>query len=418
MFSAFLHPRYRLYTHPASYLLPLRSLLSPARSDEVTSQLEFKVCRLCNVEAATCVPMARIGILFVLQQLIQPGQTVVMSPLTIKDVVNMVLLAGGIPVFADIRRSSCAMEPDQAESLIDHRTGAVLITHLHGETVGAGVFRELCNRRGIPLIEDAAQAFGAEEDNQRLGTIGDAGIYSFGFYKNVNTWQGGMVVAQDTSLIDRIRVRTRDLPRLTRRRLASMALHGLATDLATLPPFFSVLTYPVIRYGYLHKINAINRILDPEHKSRRIHLIPREYLYRMSESQEELALGMIARSDPDTDVRIAHAHIYHEALSGRKELITPRKHTGRSHIYTYYPIQYANRDDLLGYAQRCKRDLAAQHLRNCADLPEFKEFYRDCPNARAAARDLILLPTYPRYPVTEIRRNIEVVLDFLEKSRR
>jgi dTDP-4-amino-4,6-dideoxygalactose transaminase len=361
--------------------------------------------------------MARTGLYFVLKELIQPGQNVVMSPLTIKDVVNMVLLAGGIPVFADIQRSSCAIDPDQVESLIDRRTGAVLITHLHGETAGAYAFRDLCSRRGIPLIEDAAQAFGAEEGKRRLGTIGDVGIFSFGFYKNLNTWQGGMIVAQDQSLIARIQRRVCQMPPLPRRRFLALALSGLVTDLATWPPLFSALTHPVIRHCYLNDVPAVNRLLDPEHKSCRINAVPKKYLYRMSASQAELGLRLLGRLDTDTAARIARAEIYDKALAGMEGLITPRRHTGRSHIYTYYPIQYSERDALLRYAQRCRRDFAAQHLRNCADLPEFKDFYRDCPNARAAARELVLLPTYPRYPLAETKRNIRVILEFLQTSR-
>jgi perosamine synthetase len=411
------HPRYRLYTGPASYILPLRRLFSFAGSDQFASRLEANICRLFDAGAAVCVPMARTGLYFVLQDLIQPGQTVVMSPLTIKDVVNMVLLAGGIPMFADIRRSSCAIDPDQAESLIDRQTGAVLITHLHGETAGAHAFRDLCNRRGVPLIEDAAQAFGAEEGNRRLGTIGDVGIYSFGFYKNLNTWQGGMVVAQDPSRVARIRKRVCPLPPLPRRRFLALALQGLATDLATWPPIFSAFTHPAIRYCCLHNVAAVNRMLDPERKACRIDAMPEEYLYRMSECQAKLGLGLLSRLDNDAAARIAHAELYDKALAGMGGLIAPRRHTGGSHIYTYYPIQYSGRNELLRYAQQRRRDFAAQHLRNCADLPEFRDFYRDCPNARAAARELILLPTYPRYPVAEIRRNIEVIQEFLQTRR-
>ena len=56
---------------------------------------------------------------------------------------------------------------------------------------------------------------------------------------------------------------------------------------------------------------------------------------------------------------------------------------------------------------RERRDVAAQHLHNCADLPCFGEFHGECPNARAAARSVVLLPTYPRYADADIDRNLE-----------
>ena len=56
-----------------------------------------------------------------------------------------------------------------------------------------------------------------------------------------------------------------------------------------------------------------------------------------------------------------------------------------------------------------KRDVAAQHLKNCADLPAFSAFYRDCPVARKTANEVIVLPTYPRYPISEVQKNIEAI---------
>ena len=408
------HPRYRLYTDRASYQVPIRQMLRclPDTADAV-AQLESSICTRFEISSACCVPMARTGLFFGLQELIRPGQKVVMSPLTIVDVVNMVILAGGIPVFADIRRQSCAVDPSQVESLIDSNTGAVLITHLHGENAGAHEFYDICYRRGVPLIEDTAQAFGAVENASRLGTIGDLGIYSFGFYKNLNAWRGGMVVSPQKSLITRIKRHVESLPTLPMRHLAATATLGLLTDLATWPPVFSSITYRILRESLLRGIKLVNRQLDPEESASRLTEMPAHYLRQMTPTQAIIALKRLDRADDDTRVRIKHAALYNEALSTIEGIITPRWQDNTSNIYTYYPVQFSDRDALLRFAMFQQRDFAAQHLRNCADLAEFREFYRDCPNARAAAREIILLPTYPTYPLSEIQRNIETIQRFL-----
>ena len=151
------HPRYRLYTSLRSY--------SPGFLEDrtATSALEAEICRRFGIESGVCTPMARTGLFLAMSELIRPGQHVVMSPLTIVDVVNAVILAGGVPSFVDIDRDTCGINPELAESRIDSRTGAVLITHLHGQSCGVHDFRDICDRRGIPLVEDAAQAFGAVE---------------------------------------------------------------------------------------------------------------------------------------------------------------------------------------------------------------------------------------------------------------
>jgi perosamine synthetase len=406
------YPRYRLYTRLASYALPLRQLFRMHGRSQALLQLEEEICRRFDVAAAVCVPMARTGIWLALREMIQPGQTVVMAPLTIIDVVNAVILAGGIPVFADICKSSCGMNPREAEALIDNRTGAVLITHLHGETAGAWVFQEICRRHRIPLIEDAAQAFGAVESGRHLGTVGELGIYSFGFYKNVNAWRGGMVVSNNSNLIRRIRLRVNEMRHLRSTQLLAIVLRGMVTDISTWPPIFSRFVHPIFRFGHLKGIASINRLLDPESQAARLCSLPAEYLQGMTEAQAQLALSQLDSIDEDSRARTANAAFYDKGLQRADDFARPEWKGDASNTFTYYPIRCRERSALLNHAMRNGRDFAAQHLRNCADLPAFKDFYRNCPNARAAARELTLLPTYPGYPRTEIERNIQVILQF------
>jgi dTDP-4-amino-4,6-dideoxygalactose transaminase len=302
------------------------------------------------------------------------------------------------------------------QSLIDGNTGAVLITHLHGESAGSHEFLDICRPRGIPLIEDTAQSFGAMERGRRLGTIGRLGIYSFGFYKNLNAWRGGMLVSQDEDLIVRIRRRMEGFPQVPAGHLLVSIMTGMLTDLATYPPVFANLIYPTVRYAFLHDVVGVNRRLDPENRASCLSKIPSEYLWRMAPAQALLALKQLDHVDRDNNVRRSKAAQYHDALARQEMMVTPE--WNESSIYVYYPVQYRGREALLKYAMQCKRDFAAQHLRNCADLPEFREFYRDCPNARAAARNLILLPTYPRYPDSEIQKNIDVIRKFCNAEER
>jgi perosamine synthetase len=380
-------------------------------TNHAVEDFESEVCRKFNVAAAVCVPMARVGLYLVLREIIRPGQKVILSPLTIVDVVNAVILAGGVPVFADIVRRSCAIDIDAADSLIDPSTGALLITHLHGETAGAHAFQELCQRRGVRLIEDTAQAFGAIEAGRRLGTIGDAGIYSFGFYKNLTTWRGGMVVSNDVVLIRHIREQVRKMQQVSKWHLLIRMLAGFAVDVATNPPVFAKFSFPIVRRNY----EFINKQLDPEHAAARWTRVPEGHLRRMRDSQARMGIRKLDRVDLDAMSRIEHASRYHEALDRLDGIITPQRRNDLSHAYAYFPIQITDRDGLLLYARKQRRDFAAQHLRNCAALPMFSEFRRDCPNARAAARGLVLLPTYPRYPVSEIDKNISVISEFARR---
>ena len=414
------HPRYRLYTRSRSYRWLLRDVLTGRlhRGGEV-EELERELAEWLQVPHVVCMPYARTGMYLTLKALIRPGQRVIIQPYTIVDAVNMVLCAGGVPVFADIEPETCSLDPADVERLIDKDTGAVCVTHLHGIPGAIEELTALCARRGIPLIEDTAQAFGARIGGRRLGTFGTAGVYSFGTYKNICAWYGGAVVTEDAALAARIRAARDGYALQTARALLARMRLGLSTDVLTLPAVFKTFTYWIFRFGILHDLDWINRRLDAERHTESFTRMPEEYLCRMTPSQARLLLAQLDHVDPDNAARIRAAELYHQGLAdlGNRLVLPPRRNDG-SHIYTYFPVQFTPRQDLIKSLQSQNRDLAQQYLHNCADLPSFAAYRRDCPRARKTSASTILLPTYPRYPVAEIEKNIACIREYFARAGR
>jgi perosamine synthetase len=413
------HTRYRLYTSRKSYLPFLRDLLVMPESGEAKNLFEERLKAFLNVSAVTTVPMCRTGIYLAVKQVIRPGQDVVMSPYTIADVVNMVILAGGRPAFADIERSSCNISVNSIEQLLHAGTGAVLVTHLHG--IGAPI-REicsLCESRGVPVIEDVAQAFGAKVQGRRLGTYGDVGVFSFGMYKNINSWYGGAITCKRSEVLANV---TRELDSFafqSRSRLIKRMLQGFVTDAATHPFTFRLLTYWIFRFGRLYDVRWINRFVETELDLSRRDTVPIEYMRKMTEAQHRLGLVQLDDIDRCNQIRLEKASRYRKGLEGVEGFILPPVDAGGA-IYTYFPIQYGNglsdRQRLLRFMAMRGCDVGPQHLKNCADLPSFSDFYRDCPNARRTAEAVVLLPTYPSYPESDIDHNIAVLRAYAAKT--
>lgn len=143
--------------------------------------LEDRIATLLAVPHAIAVPQARVGIYLLIKRLVAQGQNVVLSPITVFDVVNMVICAGAQPRFADVSSVTGGnLDPSSVRQAIDENTGAVIVTHLNGYVSHVGDIRDICKERNIPLIEDAAQAFGAAFQNMPIGTIGHSGVFSFG----------------------------------------------------------------------------------------------------------------------------------------------------------------------------------------------------------------------------------------------
>lgn len=402
--------RLRIYTSPSQYFRVAWETISgrALQGDEV-AQLEGVVADTVGVATAVAMPLARVGIYFAIKGLIKPGQKVILSPYTIADVVNMVICAGGVPVFADIERKTGNIDANEVERLIDRETGAVMVTHFYGLACDIERVAAICKANKVPLVEDAAQAFGVRVNGRAVGTFGDAGIYSFGMYKNVNSFFGGMVVTNNIELRNRIAAEMAPLPLQPMGAYLKKVFSAFLTDVVTLPLLFRNSFFWLFRYAFLHNIDAINNKMRIDIDPQLVTKMPKEYLCRMSPLQARLILGQLDRVDRDTQRRIDAAKIYHEGLSDIPELILPPMRTDMSHMYWYFSIQCDDRRKLVAYAMKHGRDITESYHRNCADMSCFAKWYRDCPRARATADSLIYLPTYPRYTRAEIDKTIRVI---------
>lgn len=410
-------PRFRIYTTPVSYLslLPGRQLVSPIRKDAV-EVFESSLRRSLDSHYSVAMPTARTAIYSVIKQVIEPGQKVILSPLTIVDVINMVILAGGVPVFCDLEENTCNMDASKIEALIEENTAAIMVTHLHGLACEMDTIMALCKKHSLTLIEDAAQAFGTRYNGKPVGTFGKAGIFSFGLYKNINSFNGGMVVTDDGDLATALRRAREQWPTVSRKAIIKRALFGLATDLATYPLLFKNFTYWVFRFMYLHKLRALDKFVKVDVEPKAKEKLPPTYLRQLSPLQATLADSQIDRVQPNNEARIRTAHLYDDGLKDIAQIIRPPRRDDGSHTYTYYAIRVPDREALMRFSYLNRRDLVLAHYHNNAHLKCFEKYNSDCPIAQATSQQLVYLPTYPRYPEAEARKNIEMLRKFYLES--
>jgi dTDP-4-amino-4,6-dideoxygalactose transaminase len=139
------------------------------------------------------------------------GDEVLCSSLTFIATATPILYQGAKPVFIDSDRSSWNMDPELLVAEIEKRAQqnrlpkAVVVVHLYGQSADLDPMIEICDRYGIPLIEDAAEALGADYKGRMPGTLGRCGIYSFNGNKIITTSGGGMLVSNDEMLIAKSR---------------------------------------------------------------------------------------------------------------------------------------------------------------------------------------------------------------------
>jgi dTDP-4-amino-4,6-dideoxygalactose transaminase len=155
----------------------------------------YGVC-VCNGTLALAAALRAVGVGL--------GDEVVVPPYTFIASAAAVTFVGAVPVFADIDPDTHLLDPAAVEAVISERTKAVMPVHIAGRPCDMDAFAELSRRHGVAIIEDSAQAHGAEWKGRRVGALGDVGTFSFQTSKNVSAGEGGAVITNDQALADRL----------------------------------------------------------------------------------------------------------------------------------------------------------------------------------------------------------------------
>jgi dTDP-4-amino-4,6-dideoxygalactose transaminase len=137
---------------------------------------------------------------------IQPGDEVIMPSYTFASTANAFVLRGAIPVFVDIRPDTLNIDETLIESAITAHTKAIVVVHYAGVPCEMDVIMGIAKKRGLLVIEDAAQALGSSFKGRKLGTIGHLATFSFHETKNLISGEGGALIINDLSFLERAEI--------------------------------------------------------------------------------------------------------------------------------------------------------------------------------------------------------------------
>lgn len=152
----------------------------------------------CTSSCTTALHLALLGLG------IGPGDEVIVPDLTFGATANAVIHAGAEPVFVDVDPHTWTINPDQVEAAISDRTKAVIPVHLYGHPCDMDRLIEICRRYDLKMIEDCAEALGAEYKGRKVGLFGDVSCFSFFANKIITTGEGGMIWCRDPAVFERI----------------------------------------------------------------------------------------------------------------------------------------------------------------------------------------------------------------------
>ena len=134
---------------------------------------------------------------------IGPGDEVIVPTFTYVASVNAITYTGGKPVFAESKKDTWQIDPDDIKRKITPRTKAIMAVHIYGHPCDMDAIIEIARENNLFVVEDTAEAFGSKYKERYAGTIGDIGVFSFFGNKTITTGEGGMLISNNHTLIDR-----------------------------------------------------------------------------------------------------------------------------------------------------------------------------------------------------------------------
>jgi dTDP-4-amino-4,6-dideoxygalactose transaminase len=281
---------------------------------------------------------------------IKPGDEVITTPYTFFATAGVIARLGAKPVFVDIDPQTYNLNPAGIEAAITPRSRAIMPVHLYGQMAEMGPMMELAAHHKLAVIEDAAQAIGAEYHGRRAGSIGTMGCFSFFPTKNLGGFgEGGMVVTNDSDLAERVKL---------------LRNHGMHPK-------------------YYHRLIGGNFRLDAIQGA--VLRVKLKYLDQWTAARQQNAA--------------TYRRLFQEAgLVAETKISLPQEAGHGRHIYNQFVVRAGRRDALRAYLTA--RNIGTEiyypvplHLQECfADLG-----WRpgSLPIAEAAAAQTLALPIYP-----------------------
>jgi dTDP-4-amino-4,6-dideoxygalactose transaminase len=333
-------------------------------------RLERELATYCGTRHAVGVSSGTDAILLALMALnIGPGDEVITTPYTFFATAGCIARVGATPVFVDIEPATMNLDVARVSAAITKRTRAILPVHLFGRCVQMDPLRAIAQEHGLSVIEDAAQALGAEHRGRRAGSWGDVGCFSFFPSKNLGAFgDAGLVTTNDDEVASRLRM---------------MRVHGAQTK-------------------YFHQVVGGN--------------------FRLDALQAAVLLAKLPHLDGWTAARQKHAQQYTSALDKAGLLdpqgpvrVCPSAPNGDRHVMNQFVVRASERDGLMEHLK--KREVQTEvyyprpmHLQDC--FKSLNHRAGDFPIAEAASRESLALPVHPELPAGAIAYVVEQIADF------
>ena len=358
------------------------------------SRFESRFAEYLNAKQAISVSSGRFALYLILKSLgLKKGDEVILPAYTYHVIPAVIIALGLKPVFVDIEADTFNINPRLIEEKITKKTKAVIPTHLFGYPCDMDAVMKIARKHKLFVIEDCAQACGAEYKGKKAGSIGDASYFSFEISKNMNTFGGSMIVTDNSALSDRIRRELQDSPQPKTGKVLKKILSSVQIWISTSKYAFSFVTYPLIRILDFFDKDILSHRHNFEVNLIRKHELINYYNFQFANVQALVGIDQLKKIDRYNERNDQISSIYSSILSEEETAGRQKKIIKPSPLF--YTIKSKNRDKISKRMLTEGLDTRKKYMDVCPDLQVYKNSAysrEDWTTSRITANHILHLP--------------------------
>lgn len=383
------------------------AVFSILAGDEEIVKLEEAFAKYIKADHAVAFPSGRTA-QYAIYRGIAKNREIIVPALGCIPLADSVTWSGNRTRFADINLDTYNINTGEVEKLISDRTAAIAPVHLYGLPADLDPLMELKDKHDLALVEDAAMAPGAEYKSRKVGSIGDAAIFSFDRSKILTSYRGGMATTNSEKIYENIMSVRSEF----RKKLFSGQKHLMQLY------FYNFVTNPYIW-------NIVFRVWSAMHGEGTANLgtaeqpMPEIQRTHYTGIQAKVALKQLRKIDKFIKRRREIAHYYTKNLGGIEGLVLPVESGDSKHIYARYVVRLDGfRLDRDNFRKELIERSVDPGLWYSYSLP-YTEYYKEindiCPVALKTTKETLTLPNHPSMTDGEMKHVVESVLDICNK---
>lgn len=333
---------------------------------------------------------------------------IIVCPFTIFDMINMIKLAGGKPLFIDSEPFKTNIDIEKLENTIieNKDTAAILITHYHVLDRNFDNVKKLCKKYNLKIIEDCAISIGTKKSFEDSDFV----IFSFGIFKFISSFIGGALYIKSHQTRKTINDEINRYEIIKPYEYIFFFLKGLKFKIILNKFFFNIFVFRIIKFGYGNDINFIKNLVknDPKPFSRK--KLDNYMQKRLSPFQMREILKQHSNLQKNKDKRLRNSIIYYEGLQNLKYVVLPESPNKIDDCYLAFPIVLKKKKVFLKKLNNSGFDLSEYFYRNCSNLEIFNEFKNtELKNINYYSNNVLLLPCYPNISIKYIQKLINEI---------